>query len=66
MVVYEFTKDCGYETRTARIYITHGYVSVSIETAIDIYERDMDTYEEAIELVTIHGFDKANGSVEMI
>lgn len=30
MIVYEYTKDCGYETRTANIYIKYGFVEVEV------------------------------------
>lgn len=37
MIVYEYTKDCGYETRTANIYINRGHISVSIEVIENDY-----------------------------
>lgn len=66
MVVYEYTKDCGYETRTANIYINHGYISVFIEAANNTYEYDVNTLQEATELVSKYGFVEADGTVEVI
>ena len=66
MIVYEYTKDCGYETRTANIYINRDHISVSIETANNIYEYDVNTLEEATELVIKYGFVEVDGTVEVI
>lgn len=66
MIVYEYTKDCGYETRTANIYINRGHISVSIKTANNIYEYDVNTLEEATELVIKYGFVEIDGTVEVI
>lgn len=66
MIVYKYTKDCGYETRTANIYIKHSYISVSIEAAKKIYEYDVNTFEETTELVVKYGFVEADGTVEVI
>ena len=58
MIYYESTKDCGYETRTARIFVNPSNYLVYIEGSHNIYERDVETFEEAVALVKRDGFDE--------
>lgn len=43
MMLHEFTKDCGYETRTARIFEGKGVCTIFLEGPRDIYERETET-----------------------
>ena len=58
MPVYEYTKDCGFETRTARIFVGRSNCSVYIEGSRDIYDFDAETFEDAVKIVKRYGFDK--------
>lgn len=53
----EFTKDCGYETRTAQISKMRGFYRISIEGSHNVYEYETETFEGAIALVKRFGFD---------
>lgn len=52
----EFTKDCGYETRTASVSVMSGFCRVTIEVSRNLYECETDTIEDAITLVKRYGF----------
>lgn len=52
----EFTKDCGYETRTASVSVMSGFCRVAIEGSRDLYECETDTLEDALTLVKRYGF----------
>lgn len=57
MPVYEYTKNCGSETRTARIFVGQAHCTIFIEGSRDIYERETETLEDAIALVSRYGFE---------
>lgn len=57
MIVYEYTKDCGYETRTASIFSEPVACLIFIEGSRDIYEFETETLEDAIALVKRYGFE---------
>lgn len=52
----EFTKDCGYEIRSAWIFVKDGFYRAIIEGPCDIYELETVTFEEAIAFVKRYGF----------
>lgn len=57
IITYTYTKDCGYETRNAKIVTYKKSIKVYIETASNVYEFDASTFDEAVSIVVRHGFE---------